>query len=222
MKTALISDTHSYHRMINLPTDIDCIVHCGDSTNYRELYKNEIEFEDFLDWYSNLDIKYKILNAGNHDSHLTKKYNKDKVKEAGIIYLEHEYYEIEGLKLFSSPYTPLFGDWSFMIDRSKLSRYWEVLEEGIDLLVSHGPPKGILDIAEKRDGNIEFCGDSALWKAVNKVKPKYHVFGHIHDNHNIINNGIRIVNDTTFINCSMVEDGKFTQGIINKPIIIEL
>ena len=220
LKTTLISDTHGFHNRVKIePTDI--LIHAGDSTNYKDIYKNEKEFKVFLDWISTREAKYIIMVAGNHDKSCLRKYWKDAIKEAGVIYLEHEYYEIEGRKFFGSPYTPTFGDWSFMVSRQKLGTYWEVLEEGIDVLITHGPPKGVLDIAEKADGNIEFCGDSALMKAVNKVKPKYHVFGHIHDNHNIKNNGFRIIDNTTFINASMVEDGKFGD-VINKPIIIEI
>jgi Icc-related predicted phosphoesterase len=218
LKTTVISDTHGYHdKIIINPTDV--LIHAGDSTNYKDSYRNEQEFRPFVKWFATREAKYKVLIAGNHDSCLLTKYWKDAVKEAGIIYLEHEYYEIEGRKIFGSPYTPTYGNWNFMVSREKLSKYWEALEEGIDVLITHGPPKGILDIAEKFDRNIEFCGDGALMKAVNRVKPKFHLFGHIHDNHGIKNNGFRIINDTTFINASMVEDGKFGDKI-NHPINI--
>lgn len=220
LKTTLISDTHSYHDRIKIePTDI--LVHAGDSTNYRDAYRNEQEFRPFLEWFSTRDAKYKVMIAGNHDRCLLTKYWKDAVKEAGIIYLEHEYYEIEGRKLFASPFVPIYGDWNFMISRDKLGRYWEVLEPGIDLLITHGPPKGILDLSEDTSHTLEFCGDSALMKAVNRVKPKYHVFGHLHNSSGIINYGYRIMEDTTFINASMVEDGKFGDKL-NHPIIIHI
>ncbi len=219
MKIKIISDTHSHHHLLNLEKDLDMIIHCGDSTNYKDLIRNSVEFDDFINWYDELPIKHKILIAGNHDAWATKQYNKDLVKDKDIIYLEHEYIEIEGLKLFGSPYTPTFCDWYFMKDRSKLARYWEVLEENIDILITHGPPKGILDLAYGK--TLEYCGDNALLKKVLEVKPKYHCFGHIHNNEDNKNQGIRIFNDITFINASVVTDGKFGQ-LSSQGLIINL
>lgn len=217
MKIKIISDTHGHHNLLNLEKDIDMIIHCGDSTNYKDLFRNQLEFDNFIKWYSEFDIKHKVLIAGNHDAWATKKYNIDKVKDLGITYLEHEYIEIEGLKIFGSPYTPNFCNWYFMKDRSKLDQYWKVLESDIDILVTHGPPKGMLDLAKDRENNLEFCGDLSLFNKVKQVKPKYHCFGHIHNNDNCYNQGIRVFRDITFINASVVTDGNFghlsSQGI---------
>lgn len=218
MKIWAISDTHGFHDYLQVP-EVDMVIHAGDSTNYKELFKNELEFENFLRWYSKLDIKHKILIAGNHDASLTKKYNVDKVRDYGIIYLEHEDCEVEGITIFGSPYTPTFGDWYFMKDRSKLDRYWQMLKS-CDILVTHGPPKGILDLSFDRNRNLEYCGDSALLKRVLDVKPKYHIFGHIHDCEGVINKGIRIYQDITFVNASCVTDGRFDKGVTSNGIIL--
>lgn|SRR5574343_60306 len=218
MKTWVISDTHSLHRQLNVP-EVDLVIHCGDSTNFKSLIHNEIEFEDFLDWFKNLPIKHKILIAGNHDAWATKKYNKEKVKNLGIYYLEHEYLELEGFLFFGSPYTPVFHDWYFMVDRSKLDRYWDVLIEGIDVLITHGPPKGILDLSYGKV--LEFCGDGALRKKIFKTSPKIHCFGHIHNVEDIINQGTREINETKFINASCVTDGKF-ERLSSHGIIIDI
>lgn len=217
MKVTVFSDTHQKHEKVKIEY-CDLLVFCGDCTNYKELHKNEKEFKLFVEWFKLQPSKYKIMIAGNHDTSLLKKYNKDYLKDSNIIYLEHEYVYLEGKKIFGSPYTPTYGDWAFMINRAKLGQYWEVLEENIDLLITHGPPKGILDCAENYNRIIEFCGDNALMKAINKVKPKYHTFGHIHNGHGIINYGYRKIDSTNFINCSIVEDGKFENGPINYPL----
>lgn len=224
MKILAISDTHGMHNQLQIKQEIDCVIHCGDSTNYKSLINNEIEFRNFIEWFINLDVKYKILVPGNHDAWATKKYNVDFVKNKGIIYLDHEYYEIEGIKIFGSPYTPIFGDWYFMKDRSKLDRYWQELKEGIDVLITHGPPKGILDLSYNRDNILEYCGDVALRNHVFRTQPKYHCFGHIHNYKDIINQGTRNVDgyNTTFINCSMVEDGKFEKGLISQGKYFEI
>jgi Icc-related predicted phosphoesterase len=223
-KIQVLSDTHGFHNQVFIQDNVDCVIHCGDSTNYFYSKDNEVEFYDFIKWYSTINVKHKVLIAGNHDAWSMRKYNIDKVKDLGIIYLEHEYYELEGLKLFGSPYTPTFGNWYHMKDRGKLSRYWEELEESIDILITHGPPYGILDLSENREGILENCGDKALLNRILKVKPKYHCFGHIHNNKYNLNQGTRTIQelDTIFMNCSMVKDGEFDKGLVNNGLIINL
>lgn len=221
MKTQLISDTHGKHHDLELDLSCDLIVHAGDSTNYYEVYKNEIEFRDFINWYACLPIKHKILIAGNHDAYATKRYNRDICKELGIIYLEDDYVEIEGKTIFGSPWSPTFGNWYFMKNRSKLGTFWDnLLMEDIDLLVTHTPPKGVLDLSYNRQGTLEFCGCSGLRKAVSKYRPRHHVFGHIHNCDDIVNFGTRIIEDTEFHNVSAVKDGEFHKGAQNKKGII--
>ena len=225
MKTWIISDTHAQHWSLSLPKEpIETVIHAGDSTNYRDLFNNQPEFEKFIEWFGGLSIKNKVLIAGNHDTWALKKYNIDKVKELGIHYLEHEYVELEGRLIFGSPYTPTFGQWHFMKDRSKLSQYWEALTDKIDVLVTHGAPKGILDLSHNREHNLEYCGDGALTKAVFKFQPKFHVFGHIHDSEGCFNSGITKLSEreTTFINASCITDGKFNQGCSSHGQIIEI
>lgn len=222
MNIKVISDTHMQHESLNVEKDLDTIIHCGDSTNYREPIPNQKEFDIFIKWYSELDIKHKVLIAGNHDEWSMKKYNVDKVKDLGIIYLEHEYYELEGLIMFGSPYTPTFGNWYHMKDRSKLDRFWEVLEPNIDILITHGPPKCVLDLSHNANGELEYCGDAALLRHVLQKKPRYHCFGHIHDSRGCFNQGVRIMGETTFINASCVTDGKIGQGTSSNGVIIKI
>jgi Icc-related predicted phosphoesterase len=209
MKIWHISDTHNCHHLLEIPKDIDLVIHSGDSTNYFDYFHNQPEFERFIEWYSKLPIKHKVLIAGNHDAWAMKKYNKDKVKSLGIIYLEHEFELIENKLMFGSPYTPTFGNWYFMKDRSKLHQYWEELCENIDILITHGPPKFILDLSHNKNHELEYCGDNTLFKKVLEVEPKYHLFGHIHNSEDCYNEGIRKFRNTTFINSSVVTDGKF-------------
>ena len=94
----------------------------------------------------------------------------------GITMLIHERITIEGLNIFGSPYTPTYGNWSFMKAREKIGRVWEVLPSGLDILITHGPPKGILDLTEDPEYNLLYCGDGALRKKVEKVKTRWFVF----------------------------------------------
>lgn len=223
MKTWAISDTHCLHRQAIIPDNIDCIIHAGDATNSMNLSQNLIEFEDFFDWFSNLSIKHKVLIAGNHDTWATKQYNKEKVREAGIIYLEHEGFNLNGLKLFGSPYTPTYGNWYFMKDRSSMDALWRKLDPDIDILITHGPPAGILDLSEDRDYRLNQCGDVSLYKRIYEKRPKCSIFGHIHDFKTCKNFGM-LKRDfgTTFMNVSSVEDGRFDKGLIHNGIVFDI
>jgi Icc-related predicted phosphoesterase len=213
MKIWHIGDTHTYHNLLEIPKDIDIVIFSGDCSNPRDPYSNELEVRNFIDWFKCLPIKHKIFVAGNHDSSIEKGLvTKKDFIQYNIIYLENEHVVVEGIKIFGSPYTPTFGNWSFMKERHKLDRIWDnAIDNNSDIIVVHGPPKGILDLSYDRDNKLENCGDKSLWNKVQIVKPKLMLFGHIHDNKDIINAGTRTVRglDTVFSNGSIVTDGKF-------------
>lgn len=208
-----ISDTHGYHDLLKTPHDVNVVIHSGDCSNPRDPYNNEPEVRRFIDWYKELPIEYKIYVAGNHDSSIEKGLvTKKDFSDNGIIYLENDYITIDGVKIFGSPYTPTFGNWSFMKDRVKLERLWrDAIHDDVDIVVTHGPSKGILDKAENRDHQLECCGDKSLLNRILEIQPSYHLFGHIHNNGDIINAGIqKLSNYTTwFSNGSVVTDRKF-------------
>lgn len=205
--------THGYHNLLKTPDDIDMVIHSGDCSNPRDPYNNEPEVRGFIDWYKELPIKHKIYVAGNHDSSIEKGLvTKKDFADNGIIYLENDYTVIGGIKIFGSPYTPNFGNWSFMKERHKLERLWrDAIPDNTDILVTHGPPKGILDKSENRDHQLECCGDKSLLNRILEVNPSYHLFGHIHNNGSIINAGIQkpSTSVTWFSNGSVVTDRKF-------------
>jgi len=117
--------------------------------------------------------------------------------------------------IYGTPWTPTFGDWCFMKNRDKMYKVWEKVPLDTNILISHGPPKGILDLTENRDYTLEQVGDKAILKYLEKWKDlKYVLFGHIHNRGNITNTGIRELDGIKFINSSGVEDGRFDKGII--------
>jgi Icc-related predicted phosphoesterase len=142
-----------------------------------------------------------------------------------IIYLENESIEIEGLKIWGSPITPTFGEWSFMKARDKTHFVWDTIPDDTDILVVHGPPKGVRDLSYDRNNNLEMCGDKALVTAVMRVKPKLVLFGHIHNCKDIENQGVSTYHrlpNTKFSNASCVEDGKFAYGLTSFGNIFKL
>jgi len=222
MKIWHISDTHTFHELLEIPQGVDLVIFSGDCSNPRDPYNNEPEVRAFIDWFSNLPIKHKVFVAGNHDTSIERGLvTKDDFSKNGIHYLENTSVEIEGLKIFGSPYTPMFGNWAFMKARHKLDRVWDsAIPDDSDIVVVHGPPKGILDLSYSRRGGIECCGDKSLLNKLKIVKPLFMMFGHIHNNEDIVNTGTRKVYglDTTFSNGSVVTDRKFGKVTSNGNI----
>ena len=214
MKIWHISDTHTYHRLLEVPTDIDMVIFSGDCSNPKDPYPNEVEVRGFIDWFASLKIQYKIFVAGNHDTSIENKFvTSEDFARRNIIYLENEDVIIDGIKIFGSPYTPTFGyGWSFNKDRTKLERIWRnIIDEDVDNIITHGPPKGTLDLSFDRNGNLERCGDKSLLNRVMEVNPKLCLFGHIHNHQDIINQGTMKLSglQTIFSNGSVMKDGRF-------------
>lgn len=228
LKCWAISDTHGFHGYLTIPKDIDLVIFGGDATNSRQPKINQVEMLNFLKWYDNLDIPYKVMIGGNHDTSIWAGLVNPK-EYKNIIYLEHEIKEVAGIKIFGSPYTPSFGiGWAWNVNRGKLQPYWKEIPKNTDILVTHGPPKGILDLTTNRDGYTEYCGDKELLNEYyfnhDRISPKFHIFGHIHNFEYNINAGTRTVNglNTTFINASSVEDGRFDLGLTSYGIVFEI
>jgi Icc-related predicted phosphoesterase len=218
-----IGDTHSYHNLLEIPENIDLVIHSGDFSNYYELYTNEIETRDFLNWYACLPIKHKVLIAGNHDAvpfHRSREFKK-LCKEYSIDYLENESVIIEGIKIWGSPHTPQFGNWYFMKNRSKLDKVWQQIPENTRIVIVHGPPKGVLDLSYNTNHSVEMCGCSALKKRMLKIQPDLCLFGHVHNNVDIINAGTTKLSEykTIFSNGSVLTDGKFGKLSSNGNIL---
>lgn len=203
-----ISDTHEEHHFLTIPDNIDMVIHSGDEANPKDPYRNEPACRDFINWFKNLPIKYKIFVAGNHSTAIEKRLiTRKDFEDNNIIYLEHESIQINGINIFGSPYTPEFHSWAFNVKRDKLFNYWELIPEDTHILVTHGPPKFILDM-----DHYENLGCLSLYKRIKKLpKLLIHQFGHIHDNRssgdNFINRGIFIDPSTgvKFINASCVD-----------------
>lgn len=225
MKIWHISDTHTFHNDLDIPKDIDMVIFSGDCSNPRELLRNESEVRNFIDWFSSLPIKYKIFIGGNHDLSIEKNLVKrSDFIDKGIIYLENEEVYIEGVKIWGSPITPNFGvGWAWNRSREKINRIWENIPDDVDILVTHGPPKGILDLTYDQNNELNLCGCSSLDKRINKIKPKAVLFGHIHDHpKGLKNSGILYRNGVIYSNGSVVVDGKFDLGAVNSGNIITI
>lgn len=213
MKIWHISDTHTYHELLSIPNGIDMVIHSGDCSNPSNPYNNEPEVRNFIEWFEKLPIKYKIFISGNHDTSIEKRLVRPPdFSSKGIIYLQDSSTQIEGINFWGTPWTPTFGiGWAFNRNRDNMHKLWESIPENTDVVISHGPPKGVLDLSYNRQNELEFCGCSAMKKHIMKLQPKLCLFGHIHNCETIINQGIMQLSGvrTIFSNGSVVTDNKF-------------
>jgi Icc-related predicted phosphoesterase len=213
MKILHISDTHGMHGLLNIPNDIDMIIHSGDCSNTNNPYFNLQEVLNFIEWYSTLNVKYKIFVPGNHDVSIEKRLiTPGDITAKGIIYLENSFTQIEGLTIWGTPITPEFGiGWAWNKSRDKMHKIWDKIPVDTDIVISHGPPKGVMDLSYDRQNKLEFCGCSNMKKKILQLQPKLCLFGHIHSCQDIINAGTMKLSSyqTIFSNGSVATDGKF-------------
>lgn len=165
MKIVHISDTHGKHReLTNLP-DADMIIHSGDFT----FAGTDNEAIDFMDWYCDLPYMYKIFIAGNHDVCML-----DATIEGlpqNVYLLNNTGVTIEGVKIYGVPMFAVFDG-----EELKEVEHYEQIPDNTDILITHRPPLGILDSI---DDHIHY-GSSILLDKVSNIKPRMHLFGHVH------------------------------------------
>ena len=202
MRILFISDTHGYHEQLYIPS-ADLIICCGDESNHRNPHVNEGESYKFFEWFSRLDVEHKVFVPGNHSTAIQAGLitNED---YPGIRFLIHQLTTIEGIRIFGSPYTPTFGkDWAYMKNANRMQQVWESVPP-CDILVTHGPPKGILDVCEDKatKGRFVHVGCKSLLNKVQQLRPAVHAFGHIHDEPDCYNHGTLQRDGMTFIYAS--------------------
>lgn len=183
IKVLHISDTHGMHRKMHSLPHADIIVHSGDFC--KEGTENEVI--DFIEWFDSLDYKHKIFVAGNHDDYLHDAQIDGLPKN--IHYLCYSALNIEGINFYG---IPMFS--ADIVTKKYQKQILEVPNE-IDVLITHQPPFGILDKTTNKH-----YGDIDILNKVCTIKPKFHLFGHVHNN-----NGI-ILGSTTFVNSAMSDE----------------
>lgn len=209
MRIVAISDTHGKHHELNLPEG-DVLIHAGDFTSIGSYP----QFLDFFNWFRSQKHKYKIFIAGNHDFICQKDpYTiRQMSEEYGIYYLDNSPCLIDGILFYGSPITPIYGNWAFTLERGpEIRRYWDNIPSNTDVLITHGPPMYVLDKTMIR-GDHAGCAD--LRDIVFKLKPKLHIFGHIHEQ-----SGLYTESGIRFINASCLD---FKYNLVHYPKVIDI
>jgi Icc-related predicted phosphoesterase len=204
MRIVCIADTHGLHRQLNVPNG-DLLIHAGDFTLNS---KPPSIVSDFDAWLGLLPHPHKVVIPGNHEFMLEEPRNRGAITNAFL--LVDSRVEIEGIRIWGSPVTPLYGGAFGMSRPEDRKRLWAQIPEGLDILITHGPPFAILDHSsrsERREG----CPQ--LLEAVFRAFPRVHMFGHVHHGYGTLGTG-----DTLFVNASLLgEDGSLSR----KPFVID-
>lgn len=238
MRIVCISDTHSLHKIMDETNPLpkgDILIHAGDCTNVGKQH----EVEDFIYWFQNIKgFDTKIFIAGNHDFAFEHKnqvrhkteydwihnlINEENLSQSDCVYLEDSHFTIESpefnrpIKFYGSPWQPEFYNWAFNLPRNgwELETKWNDIPNDTDVLITHGPPYGVLDfVRNNRKRGLEFVGCEQLMFRVEHLKPLLHVFGHIHDAY-----GVSKGKDTLYVNASTCNDRYVP---LHAPIVIDL
>jgi Icc-related predicted phosphoesterase len=208
LRFVAISDTHSRHHQLRLPKG-DVLLHAGDFS-----YKGKREEAvDFLTWFGKQNFAHKIFIAGNHDFFFEKasKSEIDKMIPETVTYLNDSGITIQGINIWGSPVTPWYYNWAFNRKRGpEIRKHWELIPAGTNVLMTHGPAYGFLDMVI----NDQHVGCQDLLRTLLTLKPKVHVCGHIHESYGAIKrSGIQI------INASVVNE---QYQLMNKPIVFDI
>lgn len=211
MKIVCISDTHELHHKIQIP-ECDLLIHAGDFTGRG----HPTAIASFNAWLKTVPAKHKVICAGNHD--LTFEDNPVVARSliTNAIYLEDSFVVIDGFKIYASPHQPEFCDWGFNLPRGEaLKKKWDLIPDDTDILITHSPPYGYGDKLDEHGSQPgQRVGCEELIKAVDRVKPKLHVFGHIHCGY-----GQYLHNETLMVNASSCDE---QYRPINSPIVVEI
>jgi calcineurin-like phosphoesterase family protein len=237
MRIVATSDTHCGHEDLGALPDGDVLVHAGDAT----WVGNEREVGGFGVWFRGQRHKRKLFVPGNHDALfqereqlaidiLTNPTSDDGDQDGAIYYGCDHQHQIDGVWFYLTPWTRLYGNWSFMLPDEDLEGMWDARDEPsgrprldlvtkfaqipdtTDILVVHGPPRGTGD-ALIRNGKEEHPGSSALRDRILTIRPKLVICGHIHGGYGVHDlDGIPVVNVA-----AMDED----MDVVNPPIVID-
>jgi Icc-related predicted phosphoesterase len=194
-----ISDTHNKHKHFTLRGG-DILIHAGDATSRGR----PEEIQRFLDWFGDQDYAHRIFVPGNHDWGFEKDWllYKQMCEDRGIHVLYDSGVEIEGIKVWGSPVQPWFWDWAFNRHRGQdIKRHWDEIPNDTEILVTHGPPHGILDYIPTPGGGFQHVGCEELTRKIAETQIKLHVFGHIH-----YAAGYKYLEGRTYVNASALSE----------------
>ena len=205
IKVVCIADTHELHRELTVP-DGDLLIHAGDFTFFGN---SERTLRDFNEWLGELPHRHKVVVPGNHEFILESNPELSRlIKNAKLLINESTF--VEGISIWGSPLTPLYCGAFGRSNAGDRVRIYDSIPPKTDIVITHGPPYGILDASPTEPPTP--TGDWELRKAIVRVRPRLHAFGHAH-----VGYGVRPTRHTLFVNVALFGQG----GSLERPIVME-
>lgn len=193
VRIVAVADTHTFTDDLVVP-DGDLFVHAGDLCRGGTLE----ELERAAEWMHALPHRHKLVVAGNHDWCFSRTPKAARALLGDIHYLEDAELTLEGLRFYGSPWQPEFFGWAFNLPRGPaLAAVWSKIPRGLDVLITHGPPRGFGD--RNSMGDLTGCED--LLRRIDEVTPRLHLFGHIHEDGGVWSRGTTLLANVTTAEC---------------------
>jgi len=213
-----ISDTHNRAERVAIP-DGDLLLHAGDLT----MQGSEAELLRAARWLGTMQHRFRAIVAipGNHDFGIAADPEgyRELFRANGVTLLIDEAAVVEGLNVYGSPWQPWFYDWAYNFpqddDGAFARQTWAAIPRNTDVLMTHGPPYGILD--KTFGGQDTRAGCPYLLAAVQGLAPRLqvHLFGHIHEGYGQLSQG-----GTLFVNASTCDRERYAP--VQPPIELDV
>ena len=200
----IISDTHRKHRAVTIP-HCDLLIHCGDFCSFQMADLQTLDDADA--WFAESPAANVICIGGNHDFPLQSR----EFRFAHAQLLEDSLIEVFGLVIYGSPWCPDLSNFAYYATHDQLVERWKQIPSEIDILITHTPPFGVLDVPTSGKVNL---GCPHLRDELKRIRPKLHVFGHVHASH-----GTSTTRETHYINAAIVGGPDFE--VRHAPMTIE-
>jgi Icc-related predicted phosphoesterase len=173
MNIVILSDTHELENEV-LVSAGDFLFHCGDISMFSRRLS---AVTDFNEWLGELPHRTKLVVPGNHDHILQSKPGRRSLLSNATLLID-ETITVGGLKVFGSPVTPQSGGAFCMPSSTDRAMHWERIPSDVNVLITHGPPYGILD---RSPDQAKHMGDPELLARLKDLKSlRLHCFGHVH------------------------------------------
>lgn len=199
MKITAISDIHGW--LPEIP-ESDILLICGDIVPLpyqRNNDKSALWFENtFTEWIDKLSVKHVVAIGGNHDFYLYEMWKAHgsgwipPVKSEKFHYLLDSYCDIEGIRIYGTPWCTGLPNWAFDLDTHWDRDYFIKTMQVCDILISHMPPKlGGLGLVHQPGWNYmkDFSSDE-LAEAIH-YGTKYVFCGHVHSgDHHLVESSV--------------------------------
>jgi predicted phosphohydrolase len=134
-------------------TDGDILIHSGDFSRRGKAHNIHEAIEEFNAFLVTLPHAHKIVIAGNHEIAFNGM-SKSEIQALlpHCVYLEDSSVNIMGLEFYGTPWTSSYR-MGFSASHEELEQHWAAIPSTTDMLITHLPPRCILDLAACKHTN---------------------------------------------------------------------